>query len=152
MPPISEPSARGQKGASEVNLSSFPDRDNPLAWKRKVAEGKRGARELLTTLTDDEVGRYMSVAMDQVHIEERHKGLKVASAVLGLLVVIAAVAIGWHAHFGGRVLSGLGLGIAMVYWPWRALTFRKLWLKHFEAARTEQERRSQQTTNSTTKT
>ena len=114
-----------------------------MAWKKKVAEGRLGARELLTTLTDEEVGRYMAVAQDQVRIEERYTAVKVASGFGGAGMVGAALVWGMRSSFGWPVLAGLGLGLGMVYWPWRAMKCRELWLKHFAAAKAEIERRAQ---------
>ncbi len=70
MPPISEKSS----AARGLKVTTLPDRDNPLAWKAKTREGKRGARDLLLALTDEEVTRYMGVALDQIRLEERLGG------------------------------------------------------------------------------
>ena len=139
MPPTND--ERG--GKSRLGVAGLPDRDNPLAWKRKVAEGRLGAKELLTTLTDEEVGRYMAVAQDQVKIEERYTPVKIASALAGVAVLCMVFLTGFRSGFHGPVLAGLGLGLAMVYWPWRAMKCRELWLKHFAAAKAEIERRAQ---------
>ena len=120
---------------------ALPDQDNPLAWKRKAREGKLGARDLLASLTDEEIARYMSVAQDQVRIEERFAPLKIMSAIGGAALVIAALVYAIRTSFSGWDIAGLGLGFALVYWPWRVLKCRTLWLKHFEAARAEQARR-----------
>jgi hypothetical protein len=123
-------------------VTGFPDRDNPLAWKRKTREGKLGARELLTSLTDEEVERYAGVANDQVRIEERLWGVKIGSAVIGLAVALFAL---WHAvgsGVGRMDIAGLGLGALMVYWPWRVYKCRALWMTHLHAAKVEQARRS----------
>jgi hypothetical protein len=138
MPPISEP-ARAR--SSHLGLTGLPDRDNPLAWKRKTLEGKRGARDLLTTLTDEEVTRYMSVAQDQVRLEERLALVKVLSAI-GAIVL--GVLVAWHVVTSGLArldVAGLGLAAVMGYWPWRVFKCRQLWLKHLEAARAELARR-----------
>ena len=140
MPPTSDPP--GPK-STWFGFAGLPDRDNPLAWKRKVAEGRLGARELLTTLTDEEVGRYMAVAEDQVRLEERHTAVKIASAIAGLVLLSLVILTGLRSGFHGQVLAGLGIGLAMVYWPWRVMKCRELWLKHFAAAKAEQERRAQ---------
>ena len=126
-------------------LAGLPDRDNPFAWKRAVAEGRLGARELLVTLTDEEIGRYMGVAQDQVRIEGRHRVLKIASAIGGAVLLIFVCVNGFSTGFSGRIAAGLGLGVGMVYWPWRAMKCRELWLKHFDAARAELDRRRQMT-------
>ena len=137
MPPISEPGA----SLRPLKFAGLPDRDNPLAWKRKTAEGKAGARDLLTSLTDEEVARYMGVAKDQVQIEERRVVLKVLSAVFGLALAGFAVWHGAQAPIGKWDIAGLGLGLAMVYWPWRVFKCRQLWLKHYDSARAELARR-----------
>ena len=142
MPPISDEN-QPERGAGRTGPAGFPERDNPFAWKRKVAEGRLGARDLLVTLTDEEIGRYMGVAQDQVRIEGRHRAVKIASAVAGCVLLVMVAASGFTTGFDGRVLAGLGLGAGMVYWPWRAMKCRELWLKHFNAAKAEQERRRQ---------
>lgn len=121
--------------------SLLPDRDNPFAWKHLVAQGKRGALELLATLTDDEVKTYMAVAKDQAGLEERNWGLKVASGVVGVCLTGAALLSGIRHGFSATALAGLGLGLGFCYWPWRVVKCRDLWMRHYEAARAEDERR-----------
>jgi hypothetical protein len=128
------------KPASPAQMR-MPERDNPFAWRAKSKEGRAGAVLLLESLTDDEVARYMGVARDQVKLEERHWVVKAGSAVIAVLL---AVVLAWQAlrlgftrwHFGG-----LGLAFAMGYWPWRVFACRRLWLKHFDAAKAELARR-----------
>ena len=137
MPPTSDQASR-----KPLSFAGLPDRDNPLAWKRKTREGKRGARELLSALTDEEVARYMTVALDQVHLEERLWALKVMCAVAGAAIVGVLAMLGFATQFTGWAIAGLLLGLTMVYWPWRVLRCRQLWQKHFEAAQAEQFRRN----------
>ena len=130
------------KGAKDrLGLAGLPDRDNPFAWKQKTREGKRGARELLVDLSDDEVARYMAIASDQVQLEERLAAVKVLCAVCGIAVCAAVLFMGLTTRFSGLVFTGLGLGLAMVYWPWRVFRCRQLWQMHYDAARAEQVRR-----------
>ena len=138
MPPTSDPP--GPK-STWFGFAGLPDRDNPFAWKRAVEQGRQGARELLCELTDEEVGRYMALATDQIGIEERHGGVKIASAIAGAALLALAVVTGVRAGFGGAPTVGLGIGLAMVYWPWRVMKCRQLWRTHFEAAKAEQVRR-----------
>jgi hypothetical protein len=137
MPPTSDKAPR----RSTLGLTGLPDRDNPLAWKRKTREGRRGAHDLLTALTDEEVARYITLAHDQMRLEERLMALKALSAVCGAGLIGA---IAWHGSrvgLGSWHIAGLGLGVAMGYWPWRVLKCRQMWKKHFEAARAEQLKR-----------
>jgi len=138
MPPINNDRAETGRLPGGTWL---PARDNPFAWKHLVAQGKLGARELLTTLSDDELHRYMAVARDQIGIEERRRGLKIASAISGVAIVAAAIGWGASQGFTKATFAGLGLGLVFCYWPWRVLKCRALWLKHFEAAKAEDERR-----------
>lgn len=145
MPPINKAGNGAADGPERIHSSKvtgFPDRDNPLAWKRATEAGTRGAKELLRSLTDEEVVRYMSVARDQIAIEDRRKGLKVASAIGGLAVMTWFGLQGIWVGYRGWVLAGMALGFAMVYWPWRVLKCKQLWQKHFDAAREEQVRRN----------
>lgn len=120
----------------------LPDRDNPLAWRRLQRDGAAGARALLATLTDEEVRRYMAVAQDQVAIEERFSGLKIASAATSGALTGWCLLEGLIGGFRGWVVAGLGLGLVMGYWPWRVYQCRRMWLKHREAARSELVRRN----------
>jgi hypothetical protein len=138
MPPISDQKRINQP----MKTAGLPDRDNPLAWKRATREGKLGARDLLTTLTDDEVARYLSVVEDQIKLEERGAWLKIASAIAGAALLGFLTWYGLDAGFGGWVIAGLGLGLVMEYWPWRVMKCRQLWQTHFKAARDEQARRA----------
>jgi hypothetical protein len=140
MPPINEKKSE----ARGLKLASLPDRDNPLAWKAKTREGKRGARELLLSLTDEEITRYMGVALDQMRLEERLAAVKMLCAAGGVAVIGLLLWHGMQTRFDGWAFAGLGLGIGMVYWPWRVLKCRQLWQMHFEAARAEQLRRAAQ--------
>ena len=124
-----------------MKLAGLPDRDNPLAWKRATKQGVLGARDLLTSLTDDEVSRYMLVAQDQIKLEERWAALKVACACAGAALVAILIWRGLGNGFGTWAIAGLGLGLLMGYWPWRVMKCRQLWQKHFEAAKAEQARR-----------
>lgn len=133
MPPTNKHEGSG----GENKVTGLPDRDNPLAWKRATLAGAEGARKLLVLLTDEEVRRYMAVARDQIRSEERLAGLKVASAICGALVVVWFLWQGIATGFGKWVVAGLGVGVAMGYWPWRALQCKQLWQKHFDAARDE---------------
>jgi hypothetical protein len=138
MPPISEPASQQPRLHGSLSLTAaMPDRDNPLAWKRATQAGAAGARDLLKVLTDDEVARYMGVARDQVALEEQGAAIKIGSAMLGVGLLVF---VGWHivqAGFGRWDIAGLGLAVAMGYWPWRVFKCRRLWLTHFEAARDE---------------
>lgn len=138
MPPINN-AGKADHGAK---VTGFPDRDNPLAWKRATQIGTRGAKELLRSLTDEEVVRYMAVAKDQIAIEDRRKALKVASAIGGVAVVAYACWRGISNGFAGPLIWTIALGLAMIYWPWRVLKCKQLWQKHFDAAREEQVRRN----------
>ena len=77
----------GEAGGRDGKVAGFPDLDNPLAWRRATQKGAKGALKLLGTLTDDEVRRYMAIARDQIVIEQRLAGLKIASAIAGALIV-----------------------------------------------------------------
>ena len=140
MPPINEGDETG--GGGDKKAAEFPDFDNPLAWRRATREGAQGALALLGLLTDEEVRRYMAVARDQIRSEERLAGLKVASAIVGLVVVSWFAGAGVRIGFTGWMIAGLGLGSAMVYWPWRELKCKQLWQKHFDAARDELTKRN----------
>ena len=135
------PTSNKRKADGVLGFGGLPDRDNPLAWKQKTREGKLGARELLNDLSDDEIARYMAISTDQVVLEEKHTALKIMCAVsgVGLLGVFLRHAV--QTRFSGLDIAGLGLGLVMVYWPWRVFKCRQLWLKHFEAAHAEQARR-----------
>jgi len=138
MPPINN--ERAETGRLP-GASLLPDRDNPFAWKQMVAQGKQGALELLANLTDDEVRRYMAVARDQIALEERHWWLKLAAGAVGAALVVFAVSLMLQAGMTKGLFAGLGLGLAFCYWPWRAHKSRELWLKHYDAAKAEDERR-----------
>jgi hypothetical protein len=138
MRPTNEPAG----GPDARTPAGLPDRDNPFAWKRASQVGKQGAHALLAELTDEEVARYMSIAEDQVRLEARHVWPKVGSAVLGAVVVGLALWTGFAWGFSLITISGLGLGMAMGYWPWRVLKCRQLWQKHVAAAHAEQVRRA----------
>ncbi len=138
MPPIDN---ERQRTGRLPGASLLPDRDNPFAWKQMVAQGKRGALELLGTLSDDEVRTYMAVAKDQIGLEERYWALKMASGVLGLGVIGAGVLKVARHGFSATALAGLGLGLVFCYWPWRVVKSRELWKRHYDAARAEDERR-----------
>jgi hypothetical protein len=142
MPRISDRSKPATTAHGRLGLAGLPDRDNPFAWKQKTREGTRGARDLLADLTDEEVARYMSVALDQVRLENAQPVLKIGVAIAGCAAVAAALWIGFSQRFSGWDIAGLGLGLAMVYWPWRVLLCRRLWQKHYDAAKAEQVRRS----------
>jgi hypothetical protein len=142
MPPISDEAPAGGKPIDRLGFAGLPDRDNPFAWKQKTREGKLGARDLLTVLTDDEVARYATVVQDQVSMEERYAAIKIASAVCGLGLAAAAIWHGIGAGISKLDAAGLGLAALMVYWPWRVLTCRALWIKHLKAAKAELARRS----------
>jgi hypothetical protein len=137
MPPTSEPPTNG----GQLGFAGLPDRDNPLAWKRKTEAGRQGARLLLAELTDEEVARYMSVASDQMRIEERHRAVKIFSALMGGALVVGCLWYGLAKRFEPWDIAGLGLGVAMGYWPWRVVRCRQLWQQHFDAAQAEQVRR-----------
>jgi hypothetical protein len=138
MPPTSEPASGQPLLHGSLSLSAvMPDRDNPLAWKRATQAGAAGARDLLKILTDEEVARYMGVARDQVALEEQGAAIKIGSALLGIGLLVF---VGWHitqVGFGRWDIAGLGLAVAMGYWPWRVFKCRRLWLTHFDAARDE---------------
>ena len=134
MPPINE---GGQAGGGDKKAAEFPDFDNPLAWRRATREGAQGALALLGSLTDEEVRRYMAVARDQIRNEERLAGLKIASAIGGVLIAGWFIWQGMATGFGKSVIAGVGLGMVMGYWPWRVLKCKVLWQKHFDAARAE---------------
>jgi len=145
MPPINNTDNGAADGPGRIHSSKvtgFPDRDNPLAWKRATQVGTQGAKDLLLSLTDDEVARYMSVARDQIAIEDRHKGLKIASAVGGIAAIAWFAMQGFSGALRGSTIAGIALGLAMVYWPWRVLQCKQLWQKHFDAAREELTRRN----------
>ena len=138
MPPISD----NKHGGGAAEPASLPDRDNPLAWKRATKVGKLGALDLLKSLTDEEVSRYADVACDQIRLEERWATLKFACAICGAGLVAVLLWRGFDAGFGRWAVAGLGLGLAMGYWPWRVWKCRQLWQIHFNAALAEQARRS----------
>lgn len=125
-----------------MNFAGLPDRDNPLAWKRATKEGTLGAHALLRVLSDEEVQRYIGIVQDQINLEERWARLRVGSAVIGAGLIAFLIWRGLETGFGGWVIAGLGLGLAMEYWPWRVFKCRQLWQKHFLAARDEQARRA----------
>ena len=137
MPPIN----KRDEGAADKKAAEFPDFDNPLAWRRATREGALGALGLLESLTDEQVARYMAVARDQIQIEERLAGLKIASAIAGILLTGWFVWQGITTGFGNWVIAGLAAGFAMGYWPWRVLRCRQMWQKHLDAARGELTRR-----------
>ena len=120
-----------------VENPRLADRDNPLAWKRATKIGKLRAHELLASLTEDEVARYMQVATDQIRREERWWALKIASALTALVLWALLVRQGFAAGFGKWVIAGLGLALAMGYWPWRVMKCRQLWQRHYDAAHAE---------------
>ena len=143
MPPTSDKAKAPTTAHGVLGLAGLPDKDNPFAWKQKTREGTLGAKLLLTDLTDDEIARYMSVALDQVRLENKHAVLKALLALAGLALVAAALRDGFAVRFSGWHIGGLGLGMAMVYRPWRVLQCRRLWQRHHDAAQTEQLRRTQ---------
>jgi hypothetical protein len=132
----------GNASTRNGKAAALPDLDNPLAWRRATLKGAHGALKLLEQLTDDEVRRYMAVARDQIAIEDRLAGLKIASAIAGVLVAVCFVWQGMTTGFGTWVIAGLGLALALGYWPWRVLRCKQLWQKHFDAARSELLRRN----------
>ena len=137
MPPTSDNGSSTRR----LSLAALPDRDNPLAWKRKTAEGKAGARQLLVDLTDEEVARYMGVAQDQVRLEERLAAIKMVCAASGAALLSVCL---WHGLWDGfhrPEIAGLLLGLMMVYWPWRVFKCRQLWQSHLHATRVELARR-----------
>ena len=138
MPPISEQ----KRGGGTAKPASLPDRDNPLAWKRATKVGKLGALDLLKSLTDEEVSRYVDVARDQIRLEERWLSMKIACAICGAGLVAFFLWRGFDTGFGQWTVAGLGLGLVMGYWPWRVWKCRQLWQIHFNAALAEQARRS----------
>ncbi len=135
--------SKGDHGAGlDKKAAEFPDFDNPLAWRRATREGAQGALKLLSSLSDEEVARYMDVARDQIRNEEQLSGLKIASAIGGAVVVAWFVWQGLTTGFGKWVIAGLGLGLAMGYWPWRVSKCKALWQNHFDAARAELAKRN----------
>ncbi|MEQ1697739.1 MAG: hypothetical protein ABL901_18050 [Hyphomicrobiaceae bacterium] len=139
MPPINN---SGEAASGKKKAAEFPDFDNPLAWRRATLEGAQGALKLLGSLTDEEVRRYMAVARDQIAIEQRLAGLKIAIAIAGVGIVAWFLWQGMATGFSKWVVAGLGLGVGMGYWPWRVLKCKQLWQKHFDAARAELIRRN----------
>jgi hypothetical protein len=140
--PLINKSHRGTpKEQANLSFVGLPDRDNPLAWKRATRAGRLGAVELLGELSDEDLARYQTVACEQAAIEQKHWGLKAASAI-GAVVLAASVV--WHAATSGLSrwdIAGLGLSGLMGYWPWRAWVCRAMWLLHATRARSEHERR-----------
>jgi hypothetical protein len=132
------PDATSHDAAEPLRM---PEHDNPLAWRAKAKEGRRGAILLLEALTEDEVARYLEMAGDQVRNEERRLWLQltVGAGAVALLAYDAADGLAngvtsWH-------VAVLAVALAMAYWPWRARACRRLWMGHVDAAKAELARR-----------
>lgn len=119
----------------------MPDRDNPFVWRAKTREGRKGAVRLLEELTEDEVNRYMDMALDQVRHEERLAWLKIALAVAAVAIVAYDLVHGWQNGITNWHVAGLLVAAALGYWPWKVRSYRRLWMRHLSAAKAELARR-----------
>lgn len=104
-----------------------------------ASEGWRG---LLGVLSDEELGQYGDMALDQARQESRR------AAVHAVMLIAAICLIAWAAWTiytdtvgGWLVYLALAASAVLIYLPWQSLKVRKLWLGHHARVREEVARR-----------
>ena len=102
-----------------------------------------GWGRLLDALTEEELEQYGQLARDQIRGEYARVGVYVGLVAVSIGLTAAAI---WMFHEGGYgwfCYFALGLGLVLLYWPYRAVMTCILWDKHYQAVRGELERRAE---------
>ncbi len=103
-----------------------------------TADEGEGWRGLLGVLSDEELGQYGELALDQARKESQRAALHAVMLLAAMcLIAWASWTIYHDGQTGWLVYLALVAGGVLVYLPWQSLKVRKLWLGHH--ARVEEE-------------
>ncbi len=97
--------------------------------------------QLLNLLTNEELEQYGQLARDQIAGEFGRLGVYVVLVMASLGLLAAAVWMFLEGNFGWTSFLALGIGVILLYWPYRSLMTCRLWNEHYRAVCGELERR-----------
>ena len=108
----------------------------------------QGWGQLLNVLTNEELEQYGQLARDQISGEFRRVWVYFGLVVVSLGLVVSGLWMLSHGGFGWIGYFALGIGIVLLYWPYRSIMTCRLWEGHYQAVRKELERRENETVTS----